>query len=235
MKKISKRMSELQNYINSSVQYSVLDGLKLLQTSKRVKFIESVDVAINLGIDARKSEQNVRGNVILPYGSGRKVRIAVFAQGDNIKLAQLEGADLVGLEDLCDFIKKEGCKSFDVIIASPDVMHVVSKLGSILGPRGLMPNPKLGTVSQNIVETVKNIKLGQISYKNDKNGVIHSVIGRINFNINHLQENLEVLIKSIKQVKPVQCKGTYIKKIFVSTTMGKSIVIDKSSLHSSLF
>lgn len=229
MSKLSKRMRIIQSYVDTSVQYSVTDGLQLLKKNTKVKFIESVDVAINLGIDARKSDQNIRSNVILPHGIGRDVRIAVFTQGDNILLAKNAGADLVGLDDLSDEIKT-GKYRLDVVIASPDVMHVVSKLGPILGPKGLMPNLKMGTISNNVEESVKNIKLGQIRYKNDKHGIIHSTIGRINFDTIKLKENLEALIVSLRQVKPVIFKGTYIKKITLSTTMGRSVSIDQNTL-----
>ncbi|ADV33940.1 50S ribosomal protein L1 [Candidatus Blochmanniella vafra str. BVAF] len=212
------------------VQYSIVDGLKLLKNTVKAKFIESVEAAINLGIDARKSDQSIRSNVILPHGIGKSVRVAVFTQGkDKIKLAKDAGAELVGLEDLYDKIKADGCVGFDVVLASPDVMHIVSKLGSILGPRGLMPNPKMGTISSDIQESIKNVKLGQVRYKNDKNGIVHAIFGKIDFSIIDLKENLETLIASIQQVKPVQFKGTYIKKISISTTMGKSVILDKNS------
>lgn len=235
MKKLSKRMRSIQDDINSTMQYDILDGLKLLQKTATVKFIESVDAAINLGINTRKSDQNVRNSVVMPYGIGKNVRVAVFTQGDNVALAKKMGADLVGLEDLYDQIKMDGCDKLDVVLASPDVMHIVSKLACILGPRGLMPNPKMGTVSKNIPESIKNIKLGQVRYKNDKNGIIHVGIGKINFSLMQLQKNLESLIVSIKRSKPIQCKGTYIKKIFLSTTMGRSVLIDKNSLDVLIF
>ncbi|URJ23286.1 50S ribosomal protein L1 [Blochmannia endosymbiont of Camponotus sp. C-003] len=227
--KLSKRMRMMQNCVDTSIQYNVLDGLKLLKKMKRVKFIESVDTAINLGIDARKSDQNIRNNVILPHGIGRNIHVAVFTQGDNIVSAKNAGADIAGLEDLYDQIKNKKYRP-DVVIASPDVMNIVSKLGPILGPIGLMPSLKMGTVSHDIAESVKNVKLGQIRYKNDKNGIIHSTIGRINFDIIQLKENLEALIVSLKQSKPVLYRGTYIKKITIATTMSKSISIDQNSL-----
>lgn len=227
--RISKRMRSLRDNINSSIQYNILEGLELLKKVTRLKFIESVDVAINLNIDSRQSDQNVRGYVVMPHGIGRNVRIAVFTQGVNIELAKNEGADFVGLHDIFDQIKQEKYK-LDIVIASPDVMHIVSKLGSILGPRGLMPNPKMGTVSNNIVESVKNAKLGQVRYRNDKNGIVHAVIGKINFDTVKLKENLEALIHSVKQVKPIKCKGTYIEKIIITTTMGRSVLINESSL-----
>lgn len=227
--KISKRMCILRKNIDSSIQYDVLDGLNLLKKMTQVKFIESVDVAINLNIDARKSDQNVRGYVIMPHGIGRDVCIAVFTQGVNVRVARDAGADIVGLDDIFDIIKQEKYK-LDVVIASPDVMHIVSKLGPILGPKGLMPNPKMGTVSHDIEESVKNAKLGQVRYRNDKNGIIHALIGKINFDAIKLRENLEALILSVRQVKPIQCKGIYIKKIILSTTMGRSVLINQNSL-----
>lgn len=230
MKRLSKRMRLVKECIDSCKSYSVLEGLKLLQKTTQTKFIESVDVAINLGINTRRSDHNVRNSVNMPYGIGKKVRIAVFTQKDKVDLIKKEGIDLVGLEDLYDHIKSAGCNDVDVVLASPDVMSVVRKLGSILGPKGLMPNPKMGTVSQNIVESIKSIRLGQVRYKNDRNGIIHAAIGKINFDIIHLAKNLETLMISVQQVKPTQCKGTYIKNIFISTTMGGSILVDKDSL-----
>lgn len=236
MIKLSKRMNQIQGCINSRLQYSVLDGLRLLQNLTQVKFVESVDVAINLGINTQKSDQNIRNSVMLPYGTGKHVRIAVFTQGDTVELVKKEGITLVGLENLYDQIKSEGgCNAIDVVLASPDVMPVVGKLGSVLGPKGLMPNPKMGTVSLNIIESIRNIRSGQIRYKNDKNGIVHAAIGKINFDVIHLQKNLEAFLLSIKQIKPIQCKGTYIKKIFVSTTMGGAIWIDHNSLDISLY
>lgn len=227
--RISKRMRVLEDNIDSSVEYDILVGLDLLKKWTQVKFIESVDVAITLNIDPRKSDQNIRSYVVLPHGIGRNVCVAVFTQGLNVALAKNAGADIVGLEDIFDQVK-QGKYKLDVVIASPEVMHVVGKLGPILGPRGLMPNLKMGTVSSNIVESVKNAKLGQVRYRNDKNGVIHAIIGKVNFESIQLKENLEALILSIKQAKPIQCKGTYIKNIIISTTMGKSILVNKNSL-----
>lgn len=228
-------MRNMQNCISSTMQHDVLDGLKLLQQMSHVKFIESVDVAINLGINTRKSNQNVRGSVVMPYGIGKNVRVAVFTQGDNVRLAKKAGADLVGLEDLYDQIKIDGFDKLDVVLASPDVMHIVSEFASVLGPKGLMPNLNMGTVSRNIPESIKNIKLGQVRYKNDKNGIIHAGIGKIDFDLMQLQKNLEALVFSVKRSKPIQFKGVYIKKIFLSTTMGKSVLINKNSLNISIF
>lgn len=228
-KKISKRMRALGDYVDSSIQYDVLDGLELLKKMTRVKFIESVDVAINLNIDARQSDQNVRGYVVMPHGIGRDVFVAVFTQGVNVELAKSAGADVVGLDNLLSQIK-QGEFKLDVVIASPDVMHVVSKLGPILGPRGLMPNPKMGTVSDDVVELVKNAKSGQVRYRNDKNGIVHALLGKISLDSVKLKENLEALIVSVKQAKPIKCKGIYVKRIVVSTTMSKSVCIDRDSL-----
>lgn len=229
-KKISKRMRVLRDCINSSIQYDILDGLELLKKMTQVKFIESVDAAINLNIDARQSDQNIRGYVVMPHSIGRNVRVAVFTQGNNVELVRNAGADLVGLDNLSEQIK-QGKYELDVVIASPDVMHIVSKLGAILGPKGLMPNPKMGTVSNDLVESVKNIKLGQVGYRNDKNGIVHVILGKINLDVIKLKENLEALIFSLNQVKPAQCKGgVYIKKIIISTTMGRSIIVNKNSL-----
>lgn len=222
-------MNLLKNCINSSIQYDVLDGLELLKKVTQVKFVESIDAAVNLNIDPRQSDQSVRGYVVMPHSVGRDIRIAVFAQGKNAELAKKAGADLVGLDDLFERIKT-GKDVLDVVIASPDVMNIVSKLGPILGPKGLMPNPKMGTVSNNIFESVKNIKLGQVNYRNDKNGIIHIILGKINLDAVKLKENLEALISSLNQVKPLQCKGTYIKKVMVSSTMGGSIIVNKNSL-----
>lgn len=227
--KISRRMRMLKDCIDTSIQYDILEGIELLKKTTRVKFIESVDVAINLNIDTRQSDQNIRSYVVMPHSIGRDIRVAVFTQGDNIEIAKNSGADLVGLDDLFDVIKNKNF-NLDVIIASSDVMHIVGKLGSILGPRGLMPNPKMGTVSDNIAESVKNVKLGQVRYRSDKGGIVHTVIGKLSLDSMKLKENLEALIMSLKQVKPLQCKGVYIEKIVVSTTMGSSIIINKNSL-----
>lgn len=234
MKKLSKRMCIIRNSIDLCKKYTVLEGLQLLKETTKIKFIESVDAAVNLGIDTRKSDQSVSNNVIMPYGLGKKMRIAVFTQGDSVDALKKEGIELVGLDNLYNRIKSIGCNDLDIILASPDVMHIVGKLGSILGPKGLMPNPKLGTVSNNLVESVKNIQLGQVRYKNDKNGIIHAAIGKLSFDLLHLQKNLEALIISIKRVKPAQCKGLYIKKISISTTMGGSVLIDNNSLDVSV-
>ncbi|UDG81205.1 50S ribosomal protein L1 [Candidatus Hartigia pinicola] len=229
MSKLNKRMRNIREKVNVSQQYEIHEALSLLKELATAKFIESIDVAINLGIDARKSDQNVRGATVLPHGTGRVVRVAVFAQGDNAKTAKAAGAELVGMEDLADKIRL-GEISFDVIIASPDAMRIVTPLGQILGPRGLMPNPKVGTVTNNIAEAVQNTKTGQVRYRNDKNGIIHSAIGKVDFDSEKLKENLEALLISLKKEKPTSAKGIFIKKITLSTTMGAGLTIDPSGL-----
>ena len=229
MYKISKRMYQVRKKIDVTKKYDTDEAILLIKESATTAFIESVDVAINLGIDPRKSEQNVRGTVVLPHGTGRSVRVAVFAQGINAKHAISANAEIVGMEDLANQIKI-GKINFDVVIASPDTMHIVSELGHILGPKGLMPNPKIGTVTSNVAEAVKNAKSGQIKYRNDKNGIIHTTIGKVNFSVKNLKENLDFLLLSLKKIKPSQAKGTYIKKISISSTMGVSITINQVSL-----
>ena len=186
-------------------------------------------VAVNLGIDARKSDQNVRGATVLPNGTGRDVRVAVFTQGANAEAAKEAGAELVGMEDLAELVKK-GEMDFDVVVASPDAMRVVGQLGQILGPRGLMPNPKTGTVTPNVAEAVKNAKAGQVRYRNDKNGIIHTTIGKVDFTAEQLQQNLEALIVALKKAKPSQAKGVYLKKVTISTTMGAGVSVDQNTL-----
>ncbi|MFH3833226.1 50S ribosomal protein L1 [Acinetobacter baumannii] len=205
----------------------------LLKELATAKFVESVDVAVNLGIDARKSDQNVRGATVLPHGTGRSVRVAVFTQGANAEAAKAAGAELVGMEDLADQIKK-GEMNFDVVIASPDAMRVVGQLGQVLGPRGLMPNPKVGTVTPNVAEAVKNAKAGQVRYRNDKNGIIHTTIGKVDFDADKLKENLEALLVALKKAKPTQAKGVYIKKVSISTTMGAGVAVDQAGLSASV-
>ncbi|MGP1953331.1 MAG: 50S ribosomal protein L1 [Arsenophonus sp. ET-KM2-MAG3] len=231
MAKLTKHMRNIRKKIDVTKQYDIIEAISLLKELATAKFTESIDVAVNLGIDARKSDQNIRGATILPYGIGRSVRVAVFAQGVNAEKAIEAGAELVGMQDLVDKIKF-GEMNFDVVIASPDTMCIVGQLGQILGPRGLMPNPKVGTVTSNITEAVKNAKTGQIRYRNDKNGIIHAVIGNINFNNSELKENLEVLLVALKKAKPSSSKGVYFKKISLSTTMGAGITIDQSGLFS---
>ncbi|QCI17461.1 50S ribosomal protein L1 [Buchnera aphidicola (Acyrthosiphon lactucae)] len=229
MNKIAKRIKKIKENINFEKLYHIDDLIILLKKSSQVKFNESIDIAINLGIDSKKSDQNIRGSIVLPNGIGRSIRVAVFTQGNNIKIAQNAGAEFIGMEDLCEKIKKEGV-NFDVVIATPDAMKVVTQLGQILGPRNLMPNPKLGTVTTNIAEAIKNAKTGQVRYRNDKNGIIHATIGRINFDKEQIKENLNIFLESIKKAKPPQSKGIYIKKIVLSTTMGIGLIVDQSTL-----
>lgn len=229
MTKTTKRIKNIKNNINFEKLYNIDELIVLLKKSSKVKFDESIDIAINLGINSKKSDQNIRGSIVLPNGIGKSVRVAVFTQGNNIEIAKKAGAELIGMEDLAEKIKKEGI-DFNVVIASPDAMKVVTPLGQILGPRGLMPNPKLGTITTNIAEAIKNAKTGQVRYRNDKYGIIHSTIGRISFDKNQIKENFNVFLESIKKSKPPQSKGIYIKKIVLSTTMGMGLIVDQSSL-----
>ncbi|MFI3256015.1 MAG: 50S ribosomal protein L1 [Psittacicella sp.] len=229
MAKLTKRMKAIREGVDSTVSYSFADGVQLLQKLSTVKFVESVDVAINLGIDAKKSDQNVRGATVLPNGTGKDVRVAVFTQGKSAEEALAAGADIVGFEDLAEEVKK-GNMDFDVVIASPDAMRIVGQLGQILGPRGLMPNPKVGTVTPNVAEAVKNAKSGQVRYRNDKNGIIHTTIGKVNFEAKALEENIKALLDAITKAKPASAKGIYIKKVSISTTMGAGLEVDLTSL-----
>ncbi|TCV91501.1 50S ribosomal protein L1 [Biostraticola tofi] len=229
MAKLTKRLRVIRDKVDSTKQYEISEAVTLLKELATAKFVESIDVAVNLGIDARKSDQNVRGATVLPHGTGRTVRVAVFTQGANAEAAKEAGADLVGMDDLADQIKK-GEFNFDVVIASPDAMRVVGQLGQILGPRGLMPNPKVGTVTPNVAEAVKNAKAGQVRYRNDKNGIIHTTIGKVDFDTDKLKENLEALLIALKKAKPTQAKGVYIKKVSLSTTMGAGLSVDQSGL-----
>lgn len=231
MAKLTKRMRVIRDKVDVTKQYNITDAISVLKELATAKFVESVDVSIHLGIDARKSDQNIRGATVLPHGIGRNVRVAVFTQGPNAEAAKAAGAELVGMDDLADLIRK-GNTNLDVTIASPDAMRVVGQLAQILGPRGLMPNPKVGTVTPNVAEAVKNAKTGQVRYRNDKNGIIHTTIGKINFESEKLKENLDSLLIALKKAKPSQAKGVYIKKISISTTMGAGVAIDHSSLTS---
>jgi len=233
MAKLSKRAKLISSKVDSTREYGINDAVALLKELATSKFVESVDVAVNLGIDARKSDQNVRGATVLPHGTGRTVRVAVFTQGANAEAAKAAGADIVGMEDLAEQVKK-GEMNFDVVIASPDAMRVVGMLGQILGPRGLMPNPKTGTVTPNVAEAVKNAKAGQVRYRNDKNGIIHSTVGKIDFDADKIKENLEALLVALKRAKPSVAKGTYVKKVTLSTTMGAGIVLDQASLDAKI-
>jgi large subunit ribosomal protein L1 len=231
-KKYSKRMTNVRGKVQPAKNYSVDDALKLVKETATAKFDESVDVAVNLGIDAKKSDQTVRGSVVLPAGTGKKVRVAVFAQGDKAKAAEEAGADIVGFDDLAAKIK-EGFMDFDVVIASPDAMRVVGQLGQILGPRGLMPNPKVGTVSADVVQAVKNAKAGQVQYRTDKAGIVQCTIGRASFTPEQLKTNLTALIDALNKAKPQGVKGIYLRKVSVSSTMGAGIRIDTTGFAQS--
>ena len=230
MAKLTKRMRVIRDKVDSTKEYEISEAVALLKELATAKFVESVDVAVNLGIDARKSDQNVRGATVLPHGTGRDIRVAVFTQGANAEAAKAAGADIVGMEDLAEQVKK-GEMNFDVVVASPDAMRVVGQLGTILGPRGLMPNPKVGTVTPNVAEAVKNAKAGQVRYRNDKNGIIHTTIGKASFEASQLQENLEALLVALKKAKPSSAKGSFLKKVSISTTMGAGVAVDQASLN----
>ena len=229
---LSKRVRAVREKVDRSKAYSVDDALQLVKSTATAKFDESVDVAVNLGIDAKKSDQTVRGSVVLPAGTGKKVRVAVFAQGDRAKAAEDAGADIVGFDDLAARIK-EGFMDFDVVIASPDAMRVVGQLGQILGPRGLMPNPKVGTVSPDVAQAVKNAKAGQVQYRTDKAGIVHATIGRASFTPDQLKTNLVALIEALNKAKPAGVKGIYMKKVSVSSTMGAGIRVDTTGFAQS--
>jgi large subunit ribosomal protein L1 len=229
MAKLSKRMKLIAEKVDSTRQYAIDEALGLLKELSTAKFDESVDAAINLGVDPRKSDQNVRGSSVLPNGTGKTVRVAVFTQGDNAEKAKEAGADIVGMQDLAEAMKG-GDLNYDVVIASPDAMGVVGQLGQLLGPRGLMPNPKVGTVSPDVAGAVKNAKAGQVRYRTDKGGIIHCSIGKSSFDVEKLRENLEFLLIDLKKAKPSTAKGVYLKKISVSTTMGAGVAVDQSSL-----
>jgi len=224
-----KRLTALRGKVDRSKAYSVDDALKLVKETATAKFDESVDLAVNLGVDAKKSDQTVRGSVVLPAGIGKKVRVAVFAQGDKAKAATDAGADIVGFDDLAARVK-EGFMDFDVVIASPDAMRVVGSLGQILGPRGLMPNPKVGTVTPNVEEAVKNAKGGQVQYRADKAGIVQCTIGRASFTPEQLRDNLGALLDALNKSKPASTKGIFLKKVSVSSTMGLGVKVDPSSL-----
>ena len=229
MAKLSKRQKAIREKVVPGKQYSMEEAVALLKELSTVKFAEAVDVAVNLGVDARKSDQAVRGATTLPNGTGKDVRVAVFTQGENAEKAKAAGADFVGMEDLAEQVKG-GMMDFDVVVASPDAMRVVGQLGQVLGPRGLMPNPKTGTVTTDVETAVKNAKAGQVRYRTDKNGITHGAIGSIKFETSALQENLEALLADLKKAKPASAKGVYLKKITLSSTMGPGLVIDQSSL-----
>lgn len=229
MTKLTKRAKLIKEKIQTGKVYPVNEALDVLKSLSSVKFVESVDVSVNLGVDPRKSDQAVRGATVMPHGTGKVVRVAVFTQGQNVEAAKNAGADLIGMDDLAQQITA-GELNFDVVIASPDAMRVVGKLGQILGPRGLMPNPKVGTVTPDVATAVRNAKSGQVRYRTDKKGIIHCTIGKVNFETLALKENLDALLSDLKKIKPSTSKGVYLKKITVSTTMGPGLTVDLTSL-----
>lgn len=229
MAKLSKRMKLIREKVEPGKVYPLSDALNLIKECGKAKFDESVEVAINLGVDPRKSDQAVRGSTVLPKGTGKTVKVAVFADGDQAKQAQEAGADYVGMQDLVDQVLG-GLTDFGVVIATPDAMPLISKLGKVLGPRGLMPNPKVGTVTKEVKQAVENAKGGQIRYRTDKNGIIHCAIGKASFEPAALQENLETLLNDLIKAKPSTAKGVYMKKVSLSTTMGPGLTIDQSTL-----
>lgn len=230
MAKLSKRQKAIRESVDFTKIYSIDEAISVLQSLPKIKFTETVDVAVNLGIDPRKSDQGVRGATSLPHGTGKDVRVAVFTQGASAEAAKQAGAEFVGMEDLAEKIKG-GMMDFDVVIADPAAMRVVGQLGQVLGPRGLMPNPKTGTVTPDVVAAVKNAKAGQVRFRADKGGVIHGGIGKVSFDAKAIKENLEALIADLKKAKPSASKGVYLKKISLSTTMGPGLTIDQASLE----
>lgn len=229
MAKQSKRIKFIKSKVDCLKQYSVEEAITLFDEVSKVKFKESIDVAVNLGVDPRKSDQVVRGSSVLPHGTGKSVRVAVFTQGAKAEEAKEAGADIVGFDDLAESIQK-GNMDFDVVIASPDAMRVVGKLGQVLGPRGLMPNPKVGTVTPDVATAVKNAKSGQVRYRTDKAGIIHCSVGKVGFSFDQIKENIEFLLGDLKKYKPSSSKGTYMKKVTISTTMGPGLLIDLGTL-----
>jgi len=230
MAKLTKRQKKIAEMVKEDHVYSAAEAFDLLKELPRAGFVESVDVSVNLGVDPRKSDQVVRGSTVLPNGTGKTVRVAVFTQGDNVEAAKAAGADLVGLDDLAEEVKK-GNMDFDVVIASPDAMRVVGQLGQVLGPRGLMPNPKVGTVTPDVATAVKNAKGGQVRYRTDKAGIIHCGIGNMDFDASALKENLDALVVALVKAKPTSAKGVYLKKISISSTMGAGLTVDTASVE----
>lgn len=228
MAKLSKRAKLIAEKVDSAKAYSFEEAAKLLKEVSSVKFKETVEVAVNLGVDPRKSDQVVRGSTVLPNGTGKDVRVAVFTQGANAEAAKEAGAEIVGMDDLAAQVKA-GDLNFDVVIASPDAMRVVGQLGQILGPRGLMPNPKVGTVTPNVADAVKNAKAGQVRFRTDKNGIVHAGVGKIDFEADSLKQNIEALLADLKKLKPSSSKGVYMKKVTLSSTMGPGLTIDMAS------
>ncbi len=229
MARLTKRQKMIREKVDAARAYPVKEAFTLLKELATSKFVESVDVAVNLGVDPRRSDQVVRGSTVLPRGTGKTVRVAVFAQGANAEAAKAAGADIVGFEDLADSIKA-GNMDFDVVIATPDAMRIVGQLGQILGPRGLMPNPKVGTVSMDPAAAVRNAKAGQVRYRTDKAGIIHCTIGKVSFDEDALLENLNALLADLNKAKPSAAKGVYMKRVTVSTTMGPGVMVDQGSL-----
>jgi len=230
MAKLTKKQKDIATKVEAEKQYSIVDALTLLKECSTAKFDESIDVSINLGVDANKSDQNVRGAVVLPNGTGKSVRVAVFTQGDNVAKAEAAGADVVGMEDLMKTMQ-DGDLNYDVVIASPDAMGVVGRLGQVLGPRGLMPNPKVGTVTPDVATAVNNAKAGQVRYRTDKAGIIHAGVGKASFTPEALAENINALMGALKKAKPSSAKGIYFQKVSVSSTMGPGIGVDLASVE----
>ena len=229
MAKLTKKQKAVAGKIEAQKLYPVATALALAKETATAKFDESIDIAVNLGIDARKSDQLVRGSVVLPAGTGKTMRVAVFAQGDKAEAAKAAGADVVGFEDLAEQVKA-GNLNFDIVIATPDAMRIVGQLGQILGPRGLMPNPKVGTVTMDVATGVKNAKAGQVQYRTDKGGIVHATIGRASFPVEKLEENLRALVDALNKAKPASTKGQYLRKIAVASTMGPGVRVDQASL-----
>jgi len=229
MAKLTKRMKAIAEKVDKDKVYPIEEAVTLLTELSKTKMKESIDISVNLGVDPRKSDQNVRGATTLPHGTGKTVRVAVFAQGDNVAKAEAAGADLIGFEDLAESIKG-GTMDFDVLIATPDAMRLVGQLGKVLGPRGLMPNPKTGTVTPDVATAVTNAKAGQVQYRTDKAGIVHGGVGQVGFDATKIRENIEALIGDLRKAKPASAKGVYFKKITLSTTMGPGVIIDQGSV-----
>ena len=225
----TKRMKECYKDLDTSKIYQDLEAIKILKEKSSVKFVESLDVSIYLGLDSKKSDQNIRGSLVLPNGTGKTVKVAVFCEGEDAQKATAAGADIVGMEDLAEMVKK-GDFDYDIVIATPDTMKLVSPLGQILGPKGLMPNPKVGTVTPNVAQAVINAKAGQVRYRTDKAGIIHCPIGNASFEVEALEQNLTVLIEDLNKLKPSSAKGIYLKRASISSTMGASVTLDKAFL-----
>ena len=230
MAKLTKRQKAVQGKVDRNKLYPLSEALTIAKDLATAKFDESIDVALNLGVDARKSDQVVRGSVVLPAGTGKTMRVAVFAQGDKAEAATAAGADVVGFEDLAEQVKA-GNMDFDIVIATPDAMRIVGQLGQILGPRGLMPNPKVGTVTMDVATAVKNAKAGQVQYRTDKGGIVHTTIGRASFGVEALEQNLRALVDALVKARPASAKGQYLKKIAISSTMGPGVHVDQSSVQ----